>query len=167
VKKLFYLIENIVDWSGKISSWFIVPLTFLVVLEIILRRFLNCPTIWNFEVTIQIYGFYTIIFFAYGFLHKKHVSIDILTERLHKRKKAIFEIISHIIFFYPFVLIVLMKGIPYAARSWGEFERSWSVFGAPLYMIKTVIPISFFLLLMQGIVIFVRYIFLAIKGEEL
>ena len=101
---------------------------------------------------------------GYALLHKSHVSIDILYGKCSERKKAILDIISYTIFFFPFLLIVLYQGIKYAGNSWAMLETSWSVFAPPLYLIKTVIPVMAFLLLLQGIVIFVRQIQTAIKG---
>ena len=164
MKKLWDFIDAINEWTGRICSWTLVVLAILVVLEVILRRFVNSPTIWNFEVTKQLYGFHFMIIAGYALLHKSHVSIDILYGKCSERKKAILDIISYTIFFFPFLLIVLYQGIKYAARSWAIYETSWSVFGPPLYPIKTVIPVTAFLLLIQGIAIFIRKLDVVIRG---
>jgi len=166
LKKLWDVIDAINEWTGRTCSWTIVVLAILVVLEVILRRFLNSPTIWNFEVTKQLYGFHFMIIAGYALLHKSHVSIDILYGKCSERKKAILDIISYTIFFFPFLLIVLYQGIKYAGNSWAMLETSWSVFAPPLYLIKTVIPVMAFLLLLQGVAIFVRQIQTAIKGKR-
>lgn len=146
------------EWTGRIFSWTIVVLTILVVLEVILRRILNSPTIWNFEVTIQLYALHALIMGSNTLLHKGHVSIDILYDYFKPRTRAILSILSYLLFFFPFVSILLYQGIKYAHHSWSVFEKSWSVFAPPLYPIKTVIPIVSFLLLLQGFAFFVRCI---------
>ena len=165
MKKLLTILDAISEWTGRIFSWVICVLLVLVVLEVILRRFLNHPTIWNFEVTIQLYAFHFMIVAAYALLYKSHVTIDVLYERFSKRTKAILDVISYAIFFFPFLLVVLYEGIKYAANSWAMREVSWSVFAPPLYPIKTVIAVMAFLLLIQGFAIFVRQLRTAIKGE--
>ena len=165
MKKLLTIFDAISEWTGRIFSWVICVLLVLVVLEVILRRFLNRPTIWNFEVTIQLYAFHFMIVAAYALLYKSHVTIDVLYERFSKRTKAILDVISYAIFFFPFLLVVLYEGIKYAANSWAMREVSWSVFAPPLYPIKTVIAVMAFLLLIQGFAIFVRQLRTAIKGE--
>lgn len=167
MEKVLHFIDNISEWTGRIFSWTVVVLTILVVLEVILRRFVGRPTIWNFEVTIQLYAFHFMIVSAYALLWKAHVSIDVLYQRLSQRKKAICDVITYIVFFFPFLLVWLYQGILYAAKSWAIYETSWSVFGPPLYPIKTVIPVTAFLILIQGVAIFVRQLQIAIREEKL
>jgi TRAP-type mannitol/chloroaromatic compound transport system permease small subunit len=104
---------------------------------------------------------------GYTLFHKAHVSVDILFAKFKQRTKAILDVITYSIFFFPFLLVVLYEGIKYAANSWKISETSWSAFAPPLYPIKTVIPITAALLLIQGISIFIRQIHMAIKGKEL
>ena len=167
MRKFLHFIDNISEWTGRIFSWIIVILTILVVLEVILRRFLGKPTIWNFEITIQLYGLHFMIVSAYTLLRKGHVAIDILYDRFTQKTKAICDVITHIVFFFPFILVLQYQGIKYAAKSWAMHETSWSVFAPPLYPIKTVIPVVAFLLLIQGIAIFIRHLYVAVKGEDI
>lgn len=167
MKKFLDFIDTISEWTGKIFSWLIVVLTILVVLEVILRRFFNSPTIWNFEVSLQIYAFHFLILCAFTLLHKAHVSIDIFYQKLRGRSKALLDVITYAMFFFPFLLVVLHQGTKYALSSWALGERTWSAFSPPIYPIKTMIPIMALLLLIQGIAIFIRKLNIAIKGEEL
>ncbi len=165
--RVLNFIDSVSEWTGKIFSWIIITLMALVVFEVIMRRFFNSPTIWSFEITIQLYAFHFMILAAFGLLHKAHVSVDIVYEKFGARTKAILDVITYLLFFYPFMVILLYKGIPYAAQSWEVHEKSWSAFAPPLYPIKTVIPITVVLLLLQGTSIFIRQLYFAIKGKEL
>ena len=167
LRKVLNFIDTISDFTGKIFSWTIVVITLLVVLEIILRRFLNRPTIWNFEVIIQLYALHFMMLASYTLLHRSHVAVDIIYEKLNHRLKAFFGITCYLIFFFPFLSIVLYEGIKFAANSWAIFERSQTAFGPPLYPIKTIIPIMAFLLLIQGLAFFIRLLHILIKGDEL
>ena len=167
MRKFLYIIDNISEWAGRIFSWIIVVLTILVILEVILRRFLGLPTIWNFEVTIQLYAFHFMIVSSYTLLSKSHVAIDILYGKLSRKTRAICDVITYATFFFPFLFVWLYQGIKYAAKSWAMHETSWSVFAPPLYPIKTVIPLVAFLLLIQGFAIFVRQLHIALKEKEL
>lgn len=158
-------LEGINDWTGKIFSWTVAVLTVIVVFEVVLRYFFNSPTICNFEITKQIYGFYFMILAGYALLHGSHVSVDILYERISKRNKAIVDIISYLIFFFPFCCVILIYGTYFALDSWRDLETSWSACGCPLYPIKTIVPVSFFLITIQGIAIFVKTLCRLIGGE--
>jgi TRAP-type mannitol/chloroaromatic compound transport system permease small subunit len=164
--KLAKFCDTINEWIGRIFSWVIVFLVLLTVMEVVLRRFLGAPTIWSFEVLNQLYGFHFMIVAGYGLLYGSHVSVDIFTVLLSKKKQAILDLISYALFFFPFIFVCIWQGYFFASRSWAMKETSWSVFSPPLYPIKTVIIVCFSLLLIQGISEVIKKIYV-IKGESL
>jgi len=167
IRAFLKVVDLTSEWTGRICCWVIIPLMLLVVLEVVLRYFFNHPTIWNFEITVQIYAFHFMIVAAFALLHGSHVAIDVFSQKLSKRAKAVLDVITYIIFFFPFMIILLYQGIKYSAKSWMLLERTWSSFQAPLYPIKTVIPLMALLLLIQGLAIFIRSLYFAVKGEEI
>jgi TRAP-type mannitol/chloroaromatic compound transport system permease small subunit len=84
-----------------------------------------------------------------------------------RRKRALLDIITYLLFFFPFIWVFLYEGIKFAQNSWAMRETMWGMFQIPIYPIKTVIPITAFLLLVQGLAIFIRQLYLLIKGEDL
>jgi len=144
-------LDMISDWSGKVFSFLVIPLTALIVLEVITRRILNAPTIWTFELGNFLFGAHFMLVAAYGLLHKSHVSIDLVTARFSPRVQEIIHLVCYFILFFPFLLFILIYGIEVAVRSWAMWEESWSVWHPPLYPIKTVIPLTAVLLLIQGV----------------
>jgi len=44
-------IDGISDWTGRLFAWLVIPLTVLIVFEVITRRFFGAPTIWTFELS--------------------------------------------------------------------------------------------------------------------
>jgi TRAP-type mannitol/chloroaromatic compound transport system permease small subunit len=167
IKRIISYSERISEWTGKIFCWPVVILNILVVIEVILRRVFNHPTLCGFEVTNQIYGFHFMITAAYGLLHNCHVNIDIFHNKFPPRVKALIDVISYLIFFFPFVSIVIYEGTKMALRSWAQLENSWSVCASPIYPIKTVIPIAFILLLIQGLSIFLGRFYFLVKGKKI
>lgn len=166
MRKILHFIENINEWVGRTCGFAIAILTLLTVLEVILRRFFNRPTIWGFEVAIMIYGIHYSVNSGYTLLHGGHVNIEVLFERLSPKGKAIFSMVGYAVLGFPFLGAVLYEGTKYAARAWAMHESSWSVFGAPVYIYKTFIPICAFLLLIEAVVIFVKNLFELIGGKS-
>src|SRR5699024_11324918 len=126
--------------------WSLVALTLLVVFEVISRKVFNSPTIWTYETITMIFGFHFMIVAAYGLLHKSLVNVDVLYDRLSQNTKAILDIITYLILFFPFIITVLIFSIGEAQHSWVVKETSSTLFGAPVYLTKTVIPVAFSLL---------------------
>lgn len=139
------------EWVGKIFSWGIIVITLLAVLEVIERVIFNSPSIWGFEVSTQVFGLYFMIVAGYGLLYGSHVSIDVVTYYLSPKTRTIVDIIAYFIFFFPFTLVCIWEGYIFAAKSWGIMETSMSVYGGPIYPIKTVILVAFILLFLQGV----------------
>lgn len=150
--QLLKLINDINEWIGRLFSVIIILIMCLVILEVVMRRFFNAPTIWSFEVVVQLYGSYFMLIIAYGLLHNTHVSVDLLSSKLNLRNQGILSLFSYVIFFFPFVIAIIWKGSTCVAKSWAIFETSSSYFAPPLYLVKTSIPISACLLLAQGVV---------------
>jgi TRAP-type mannitol/chloroaromatic compound transport system permease small subunit len=61
---------------------------------------------------------------------------------------------------------MLWSGTEYAAKSWMQLEHSWSAWKPPLYPFKTIIPVSLFLLLIQGLANFIKEWY-QLKGEKI
>jgi TRAP-type mannitol/chloroaromatic compound transport system permease small subunit len=103
---------------------------------------------------------------AYTLLYKAHVSIDIIYQRFRPRVRGILDIFTYLVFFFPFCIIVFQQGIVFAKTSWALGETSESAALTVVPLIKTVIPLTFALLLLQGLANFIRSITLAVRGDE-
>lgn len=153
------IIDTVNEWIGKIFCWIVAIIGLLAVSEVIMRRFLNAPTIWNFEVTIQFSGFLFMIMGAHTLLKESHVAVDIIYKRFSIKQQALLTIIAYLIFFFPFCATILWHGTRFAIASWSTWERTSSAFSPPIYPIKTVVPITGLLLTIQGLSIFIRKVY--------
>ena len=163
LKKIGKSFDKLNNFIGVFFGTIIVLLVILTVMEVVLRKFFNSPTIWSFEVLKQMFAVYFMMTAAYGLSKGSHVSVDVFTRLLSEKKKAALSIFSYLIFFFPFCSICAWFGYEYAATSWAMNEHSWSIFAPPLYPVKTVICITFVLLILQGISEVIKNIF-TIKG---
>lgn len=159
--------DSVSEWSGRIFVWLIIPLTLVVLYEVISRRFFGAPHIWATEVTNFIYGPHFMLVAAYTLLYKSHVSIDIIYGRFSPRTRGILDIFTYLVFFFPFCTIVFWQGIVFAQTSWSIGETSESAALRIVPLIKTVIPVTFGLILIQGLANFIRGIMLVVKGKEI
>ena len=159
--------DSISEWSGRIFVWLIIPLTVVVVYEVISRRIFDAPHIWATEVTNYLYGPHFMLAAAYTLLYKSHVSIDIIYGRYSPRTRGVLDIITYLVFFFPFCTIVFTQGILFAQTSWSIGETSESAALRVVPLVKTVIPVTFGLLLIQGLANFIRSIMLVVRGKEI
>ena len=82
---------------------------------------------------------------------QSHVRVDVLQGRWGRRKKAKIELLGTLFLLLPFALGVMAISIEPTIQSWAINEISPDPHGLPRYWIKTLIPIGFFLLALQGI----------------
>ena len=80
-----------------------------------------------------------------------HVRVDVLYSQLSDRKKAWIDLLGSALFVVPFCTLMLWATWHTVWNSWVELEWSSNPNGLPRYLIKSIIPISFSLLLFQGI----------------
>ena len=168
VKSVLEVVDSISTRVGKLASFLILVLIGTVLYEVFARYVFAAPTVWSFKLTTFLWGGAFLLGGAWVLSQNRHVSIDILTLRLPPRARAIVSLVTYLFLFLPFAGILLWKGIDQAAWSWSNWEREYvSPWEAPLYPIKTVIPIAVSLLLAQGIAKCTRDLFSAIKGKKL
>ena len=166
IKTLLKFLDGFSEWSGRIFVWLVIPLAILVVFEVISRRFFNSPHIWSTEVIDFVYGPHFMLVAAYTLLYKAHVRIDVIYEKFSPRTRGILDMITYMVFFFPFCIIVFYQGIIFASTSWSIGETSESAALRIVPLVKTAIPVSIGLLLIQGIATYIRAIIQTIKGEE-
>jgi len=167
LEKIIKIIDEINDRIGKAVSWIIIPLTLIVVIEVINRRIFNNPSIWSFELSIFIFGAHFMLTVAYGLLHKSHVSVTLLSDKIFSRKlSVIIDLVAYFFLLIPFMIVVLIYGSNYAMDSWAQLETSWSVWHPPLYPIKTVIPVTAILVSMQALSEILKKIKFIVTGDE-
>ena len=114
----------------------------------------------NAYLSLQTFA-YNLIFMigaAYVLQSDAHVRVDILFSRLSARAKAWVDILGSILFLIPFSIMGIFFSRKYVASSWSKFELSGDPGGIPFYIVKTVIPIMFVLLIIQAVSEIIKHI---------
>jgi len=149
--RLLHFIDSLSAWVGKAFAWCIVILTFSTCYEVFVRYALNAPTIWAFDMSVQMYGALFMMAGAYALSQDAHVRGDVLYRLLPRRAQAGTDLVLYILFLMPGALALIFYGYGFAADSWFYKEVSWS---SPariqIYFFKTLIPVSGILILLQG-----------------
>ncbi len=149
----FILFADLLNtWVGKAFAWCIVVLCFGTVYEVIMAYIFRAPTLWNFDFSLQMYGALFIMGGAYALCTEAHIRGDVIYRLLSVKKQATLDLILYIIFFMPGVCALAFAGIDYAGSAWKAGETSWnSPAKIQIYMIKSLIPATGFLLIIQGL----------------
>ncbi len=164
--KILHFIDSLSAWTGRAFSWCIVVLTFSTCYEVFVRYALNSPTVWAFDMSVQMYGALFMMAGAYALSQDAHVRGDVIYRLLPIRWQAKVDLTLYILFLVPGAVTLLYYGFDYAAYAWQIKEVSWS---SPsriqIYFFKTIIPIAGLLVLLQGFAEIVRCIQCIKTGE--
>lgn len=159
------MIDSFSRRTGIVCSYLLIPLTLLVVYEVITRT-LKHPTVWTFEMSIFLYGAHFMLVAAYGLLHKSHVTIDLVAAHFSPKINAVLSLVCYLCMYFPLIIVFAYYGFLYSLNSWSTLERSWSIWGPPLYLIKTVIPITALMLFLQGVSEVIKNIDILLHGRR-
>ena len=150
--RLIHTIEGISVWTGRAFGWCILVLTFSVAYEVIVRYVFNAPTVWAFDMMVQMYGALFLMAGPYALAQDTHVRGDVLYRLFPVRWQARVDFVLYILFFFPGMLALFWFGYEIAADSWRYKEVSWnSPARIQIYFFKSLIPVAGFLLIIQGI----------------
>ncbi len=167
-KKIVYRADSISEWSGRIFAWISVPLVLFMSYDVIMRYLFQAPTKWAYEMTWMLYGALFMLGGAYGLKYKLHVRVDIIYNRWSARTRALFDLFTYLLLFFPVFYILITHSVIYAYYSWELLEASYvSYWQPPVYPIKTVMCIGFVLFAIQGIAEFIRLVSFVFKGEKI
>ncbi|MFN6339223.1 MAG: TRAP transporter small permease subunit [Cyanobacteriota bacterium] len=95
---------------------------------------------------------------GYALQRDDHVRVDVLQSRWPSRRKARVELAGTLGLLLPFVLVVLVASVEPTLHAWRIWEVSPDPGGLPRYWVKSLIPLGFLLLALQGVAQAIRLI---------
>jgi len=168
--RIINVIDKLNNWIGKSVSWLLLAMVLIGAFNAIARflgKYLGVNLSSNMYLELQWYLF-SIVFLAgaaYTLYKDSHVRVDVLYDHLSPKKQAWLNLIGNLTLLIPFCIFALIMSYKPVIQSWSLLEQSPDPNGLPRYIIKSVIPIGFFLLLLQGISQVLKNI-LTIRAKE-
>ena len=141
---------------GILCRYLLLLMTILGALNAILRylsKFAGMALNSNALVEMQWYLFGTIFLLGAGYTlaKSKHVRVDIIYSNIPKKYQRLIDIVGTLMFLLPFCLASIWLSWDFVLRSWETWEVSSDSGGLPRYPIKTIIPLGFGFLFLEGI----------------
>lgn len=138
--------------SGYLSGILIFLASLIIVYQVVIRYFIGASTIWQTELSIYMLIFATFVGAAYGLKHDGHVGVDVITDLLPEKPKAMLKIITS--------LASMVLTIVVAWKGWGMWYKAtingWhseTVWGPALTYPYIILPIGMTLVSLQFLVI--------------
>jgi len=148
-------IESMSTWLGKIMSFGIFVLLFILLFEAASRYIFNIPTPWSIELGLFVVGGYFFISGGYVLLRGGHVKMDAFYSRWSPKTRAIADLATFSLV-AGYLIIFMLGGIgdvAFSLRFGVTSDSSWS---PPLAPIKIIITVGAGLLFLQAVAFFIR-----------
>lgn len=153
---LFRLIDGLNEVVGRVVAWVAVIFAALIIYDVVLRYVFNAPTLWAFDLTKGLFGFYFILLGGYALRYQSHVRVDLVTSALRPSPRRIAEMAGYLLFFFPFAWVFTHQSYIFAMRSWTQGETTYGTIQMPIYPFKIAMAVAAVLLLLQGISEFLK-----------
>jgi TRAP-type mannitol/chloroaromatic compound transport system permease small subunit len=152
LERLTQTLDAISLFVGRIGAWFLVPIIAVVMVDVVTRRFFILGSVTLQELEWHFHAIVFLLCSAWTYLNDGHVRVDIFYARLTPMGKALVDFLGGIIFLIPFCITMIILGSRFALDSYLLGEVSDAPGGLPFrYLIKSLFPAGFALLLIQGI----------------
>lgn len=166
MKKVFRVIDAISDRTGNTVQWLSLALVLIISYETIMRYIFSISTLWEYETVSMIGATLYGLSFAYVMRHKLNVRVDVIYSHLSRRVQAAIDSIGMLVAFFPVMVLVAITAVQTAQRAIVTDERmaitGWYPPAAPL---RIVLAVGFILLLLQGLIVFIRESYYLIRNK--
>ncbi len=149
--RLSNLIDALSERVGRLTYWLILIMVLVSAGNASVRYAFDRSS--NAWLEIQWYLFSAVFLIGAGYtlLHNQHVRIDVLTSHLSRRSRAWIDIMGTLLFLLPMATAIMWMSLPVFVQSYELNEVSSNAGGLIVWPARLMVPIGFFLLILQGI----------------
>ena len=144
-------IDAVNEKIGLAISWALLLAVLICSGNALVRYIFNNSSNAWLEIQWYLFGAIFLLASAYTLKRNEHVRIDVVVGRFSKRTQVWIDVFGFIFFLLPATLLILYFAIPFAYESIRYQEVSSNAGGLIIWPAKTLIPVGFFLLTLQGI----------------
>jgi len=145
------LIDAVNDRVGRTVYWLILAMVLVSSGNAVVRYIFDKSS--NAWLELQWYLFSAVFLLGAGYtlLNNEHVRIDIIIGRLPPRVRAWIDLLGGVFFLLPMALLIMWLSWPVFIESYMRHEYSSDAGGLLRWPVKLLIPVGFFLLVLQGL----------------
>ncbi len=136
---------------GRALAWANLLLIGVILAQVMMRYGFHHGLVPLEELMWHLYALAAMVGMSYAVSSDAHIRIDLLRGRMTPRTQGVWEIFGILFLLYPFIFVLFHHSLEWVATSYRMGEASASPTGLPYrWLIKSVIPISFFLLFLAA-----------------
>jgi TRAP-type mannitol/chloroaromatic compound transport system permease small subunit len=144
-------IDGLNRWIGRWVIWLIFASTLISALIAVVRKAFDYSSNAYLEVQWYLFAASFLIASAFTLLNGEHVRIDVIAGRFSRRTQTWIDVFGFVCFLIPMCVAVLWLGMPTVMQAWRSGEMSQNAGGLIRWPVYAMMPLGFFLLLLQGV----------------
>lgn len=145
------VIDTINEKVGKTAAWLILIAVLVSTINALIRYGFSMSSNSWLELQWYLFAGTFLLCAPWALKCNEHIRIDVVTGRYSPRVHAWIDIVGSLAFLIPMCLVVLWAAVPFAVDSLVTGEMSSNSGGLIVWPAKMLIPVAFFLLLLQGV----------------
>ncbi|MBS9782710.1 MAG: TRAP transporter small permease subunit [Arcobacter sp.] len=157
LEKLEKGFDKFADMIGYFTAIVIVLMILNVFYDVVMRYFFNTGSIAMQEMEWHLFSVVILLGISFTLKEDGHVRVDLIYDRLSDRKKAVINMVGVVLFILPVAILIGYNSIDYVVEAFISGEQSGDPGGLTnRWIVKSLIPLSFFLLIITSIGFFIK-----------
>lgn len=144
-------IDRINEFIGKWVAWLILAAVLVSAGNAIIRKAFSMSSNAWLELQWYLFGAAFLLAAAYTLRDNEHIRVDIVYGMFSRRTQHLIDLFGHVFFLMPFTILMMLYLFPYVGLSYRSGEMSNNAGGLILWPAKSLLLISFIMLLFQGV----------------
>jgi TRAP-type mannitol/chloroaromatic compound transport system permease small subunit len=145
------LIDGLNQRIGRSMIWLVLVAVIISAANAIIRKAFDMSSNAFLEAQWYLFSAIFLLCSPYTLLRNEHIRIDVVAGRLSNRTQTWIDVFGTLFFLLPMALVVTYLSWNVFVRSWNINEMSPSAGGLVIWPARLLVPVGFFLLVMQGL----------------
>lgn len=166
-RRLLKSLSRLSDWIGKLNAWLLIPMSIMVIATVVLSQF-NLSQLLKWETDLPLlgqqltvislvelqwhfFGIFVLVGGSWALQADRHVRVDLLYVRFSPLWRNVVNLIGDLAFLLPFCAVIFWFSLALVKRSYLAGEGSDYDALTDRYLIKSILPIAFGFLFLNGL----------------
>jgi TRAP-type mannitol/chloroaromatic compound transport system permease small subunit len=149
--KISRVIDAVNSMLGKWVAWLVLAAVLVSAANAMVRKVFAVSSNSWLELQWYLFSAVFLICASWTLLANEHIRIDIVNNMFPKRARDWIELLGHVFFLLPFVIIVIITSWPFFTASFAVNEVSTNAGGLLVWPVKLLVPVAFALLFLQAV----------------
>jgi TRAP-type mannitol/chloroaromatic compound transport system permease small subunit len=144
-------VDAATDRVGRSIYWLVLVAVLISAANATVRKIFNYSSNSFLEIQWYLFSGIFLLLAGYTLLNNEHVRIDIVTGRMSARVRAWIDILGTLLFLLPMAILIMWLSWPVFVEAYQRHEVSTNAGGLIIWPARLLVPVGFFLLIVQGL----------------